>query len=149
DHFWFSSQPALDPELPEQLPEAYAQWERAGFGERLMFATDYPHWDMDSPFESVPLTMPRETKRKILAGRATIDALPEIVAAVDGRLEILIDGGIRTGVDLVSSPGARRRRVPRRPAVPLRPRRRRRGRRRARDRAPRLRAEKDDGAARG
>jgi isopentenyl diphosphate isomerase/L-lactate dehydrogenase-like FMN-dependent dehydrogenase len=34
---------------------------------------------------------------------ATIDALPEVVAAVDGRLEVLVDGGIRRGVDVVKA----------------------------------------------
>jgi isopentenyl diphosphate isomerase/L-lactate dehydrogenase-like FMN-dependent dehydrogenase len=32
---------------------------------------------------------------------ATIDLLPEIVEAVDGRLEVLIDGGIRRGTDVL------------------------------------------------
>ena len=32
---------------------------------------------------------------------ATIDALPEVVEAVDGRLEVLVDGGVRRGVDVV------------------------------------------------
>jgi isopentenyl diphosphate isomerase/L-lactate dehydrogenase-like FMN-dependent dehydrogenase len=34
---------------------------------------------------------------------ATIDALPEIVEAVEGRLEVLIDGGIRRGADVVKA----------------------------------------------
>jgi 4-hydroxymandelate oxidase len=32
---------------------------------------------------------------------ATIDALPEVVEAVDGRVEVLVDGGVRRGVDVV------------------------------------------------
>jgi 4-hydroxymandelate oxidase len=32
---------------------------------------------------------------------ATIDALPEVAEAVDGRIEVLIDGGIRRGADVV------------------------------------------------
>jgi isopentenyl diphosphate isomerase/L-lactate dehydrogenase-like FMN-dependent dehydrogenase len=31
---------------------------------------------------------------------ATIDALPEVVEAVDGRLEVLVDGGVRRGADV-------------------------------------------------
>jgi predicted TIM-barrel fold metal-dependent hydrolase len=69
-NFWFSTQPALEPEHPEQFHEMWAQWERAGLADRLMFATDYPHWDMDSPFETIPLTLPRELKRKILSENA-------------------------------------------------------------------------------
>jgi isopentenyl diphosphate isomerase/L-lactate dehydrogenase-like FMN-dependent dehydrogenase len=34
---------------------------------------------------------------------ATIDLLPEIVEAVDGRLEVLVDGGIRRGSDVVKA----------------------------------------------
>ena len=34
---------------------------------------------------------------------ATLDALPEIVEAVDGRLEILMDGGIRRGTDVLKA----------------------------------------------
>jgi len=70
DHFWFSTQPNLEPERPEQFYEAYDQFVRAGFGDRLMFATDYPHWDMDSPFESTPRDLPRESKQRILSGNA-------------------------------------------------------------------------------
>ena len=34
---------------------------------------------------------------------ATIEALPEIVEAVDGKIEVLIDGGIRRGTDIVKA----------------------------------------------
>ena len=34
---------------------------------------------------------------------ATIDALPEVVEAVDGRVEVLVDGGIRRGTDVVKA----------------------------------------------
>jgi predicted TIM-barrel fold metal-dependent hydrolase len=70
DHFWFSTQPGVETEEPEQFSELYGQWERAGFTDKLMFASDYPHWDMDSPFEATPLSLPRETKRKILGVNA-------------------------------------------------------------------------------
>src|SRR6201990_99707 len=36
-------------------------------------------------------------------GRATIDALPEIVAAVKGRMPILVDSGFRRGTDIVKA----------------------------------------------
>ena len=32
---------------------------------------------------------------------ATPDALPEVVAAVDGRAEVLVDGGVRRGTDIL------------------------------------------------
>jgi isopentenyl diphosphate isomerase/L-lactate dehydrogenase-like FMN-dependent dehydrogenase len=34
---------------------------------------------------------------------ATIDALPEVVEAVAGRLEVLVDGGVRRGTDVVKA----------------------------------------------
>ncbi len=39
--------------------------------------------------------------RQLDGALATIDALPEVVAAVDGRVEVLIDGGVRRGTDVV------------------------------------------------
>ncbi len=38
--------------------------------------------------------------RQLESDRATIDSLPEIVEAVEGRLPVLIDGGIRRGTDV-------------------------------------------------
>lgn len=34
---------------------------------------------------------------------ATIDALPEVVEAVEGRIEVLVDGGIRRGTDVLKA----------------------------------------------
>ena len=34
---------------------------------------------------------------------ATIDALEEVVDAVDGRLEVLLDGGVRRGTDVLKA----------------------------------------------
>jgi isopentenyl diphosphate isomerase/L-lactate dehydrogenase-like FMN-dependent dehydrogenase len=36
---------------------------------------------------------------------AKLDALPEVVEAVDGRIEVLLDGGIRRGTDVVKALG--------------------------------------------
>jgi len=36
-------------------------------------------------------------------GRSTIDALPEIVEAVDGRIPVLVDSGFRRGTDIVKA----------------------------------------------
>jgi 4-hydroxymandelate oxidase len=37
------------------------------------------------------------------SGRSTIDALPEIIAAVNGRMTVLIDSGFRRGTDVVKA----------------------------------------------
>jgi isopentenyl diphosphate isomerase/L-lactate dehydrogenase-like FMN-dependent dehydrogenase len=39
--------------------------------------------------------------RQLDGALATIDALPEVVEAVDGRVEVLVDGGVRRGADVV------------------------------------------------
>ena len=41
--------------------------------------------------------------RQLDSSMASLDALPEIVEAVDGRLEILFDGGIRRGTDVLKA----------------------------------------------
>jgi isopentenyl diphosphate isomerase/L-lactate dehydrogenase-like FMN-dependent dehydrogenase len=41
--------------------------------------------------------------RQLDGAPATVDALPEIVDAVRGRLEVLVDGGIRRGPDVVKA----------------------------------------------
>ena len=41
--------------------------------------------------------------RQLDGSMATLDALPEVVEAVDGRLEILFDGGIRRGTDVLKA----------------------------------------------
>jgi 4-hydroxymandelate oxidase len=41
--------------------------------------------------------------RQLDAAPATLDALPGVVAAVDGRAEVLLDGGIRRGSDVVKA----------------------------------------------
>src|SRR5690606_31509798 len=41
--------------------------------------------------------------RQLDTAPATIEVLPEIVAAVDGRAELLIDGGIRRGTDVIKA----------------------------------------------
>src|SRR5204863_5111887 len=37
------------------------------------------------------------------SGRSTIDALPEIVEAVRGRMPVLVDSGFRRGTDIVKA----------------------------------------------
>lgn len=41
--------------------------------------------------------------RQLDGASATLDALPEVVEAVDGRVEVFVDGGIRRGTDVVKA----------------------------------------------
>lgn len=70
-HFWFTTQPIEEPENLEDTDSVYRMLEDAGLGERLMFSSDYPHWDFDSPYESVPETFPIERRRRILGQNAS------------------------------------------------------------------------------
>jgi isopentenyl diphosphate isomerase/L-lactate dehydrogenase-like FMN-dependent dehydrogenase len=36
-------------------------------------------------------------------GRSTIDALPEIIAAVNGRMPVIVDSGFRRGTDVIKA----------------------------------------------
>ena len=37
----------------------------------LLFSSDYPHWDSDSPYQSVPARLPDDIRRKILGENAS------------------------------------------------------------------------------
>lgn len=70
-HLWFTTQPLEEPEKLEETEAVFRMFEDAGFAERLMYSSDYPHWDFDSPYESVPETFPIERRRRILGENAS------------------------------------------------------------------------------
>jgi predicted TIM-barrel fold metal-dependent hydrolase len=45
EHFWFTTQPIEEPENPQHLVEMF---DLIGW-DRMLFSTDYPHWDFDDP----------------------------------------------------------------------------------------------------
>jgi len=66
EHVRFTSQPLEEPERPAQLLEVLA-WNRA---ERTyMFASDYPHWDFDSPIDAFP-KLPDDLRRRVFSENA-------------------------------------------------------------------------------
>jgi predicted TIM-barrel fold metal-dependent hydrolase len=71
EHCWFSTQPLEEPEHLEDTGKVFQMFEDAGFADRLMFSSDYPHWDFDSPYESVPETFPEDRRRRILGENAS------------------------------------------------------------------------------
>jgi predicted TIM-barrel fold metal-dependent hydrolase len=70
DRVWYTTQPIEEPERPQWYDAMYRQMERAGLGQRLMFSTDYPHWDFDSPTHALPRSLDQQTRRRILAENA-------------------------------------------------------------------------------
>lgn len=66
EHCKFASQPMETAENPQQLLTVF-EWARAE--KTLCFATDYPHWDFDSPDRALP-PMPDELKRRVFSENA-------------------------------------------------------------------------------
>jgi predicted TIM-barrel fold metal-dependent hydrolase len=67
DHFWFTTQPIDDPEKVEYWQHALDQ---LAMDDRIMFASDYPHWDFDAPDRAIPATFPRELRQMIYSTNA-------------------------------------------------------------------------------
>ncbi|MGH7079374.1 MAG: amidohydrolase family protein [Acetobacteraceae bacterium] len=63
---WFATQPVEEPEHPRYLRDLFA-W----IGQdRLVFASDYPHWDMDDPRLAFKVALRETEARALLAGNA-------------------------------------------------------------------------------
>jgi uncharacterized protein len=67
EHVWFTTQPIEEPDDPKHLVWTI---EQAHLGDRLLFATDYPHWDFDSPKQALPRAMDASLRRAILCENA-------------------------------------------------------------------------------
>lgn len=67
DHVWFTSQPVEEPDDPEHFLQVL---EHGNLLDRVMFATDYPHWDFDSPKMALPRVFSLEQRANIMAGNA-------------------------------------------------------------------------------
>lgn len=64
-HFWFTTQPLDEPEEPEYLVHLLDQLD---MDDRILFASDYPHWDFDNPERVLPASqVGEERRRKIMA----------------------------------------------------------------------------------
>ena len=66
-HWWFTTQPIEEPDDPEHLALAF---DALGMADRIVFSSDYPHWDFDAPSQTLPPSISREDKARILAGNA-------------------------------------------------------------------------------
>ncbi len=67
DHMWFTTQPMEEPPNPRHVIEVL---EHHGAIDKVMFATDYPHWDYDDPDRALPPGLAKETRQRIFSGNA-------------------------------------------------------------------------------
>jgi predicted TIM-barrel fold metal-dependent hydrolase len=67
EHFWITTQPMEEPTKPRQFHQLL---EQLNMNDRLMFATDYPHWDFDAPNEAIPTKLEPALERAIMADNA-------------------------------------------------------------------------------
>ncbi|MET7990960.1 amidohydrolase family protein [Amycolatopsis sp. NPDC005232] len=66
EHLWFTTQPIEEPDDPRHLTTAL---EHVGMTDRIMFASDYPHWDFDSP-RLAPRLFPSDAREQIMGANA-------------------------------------------------------------------------------
>jgi len=67
EHFWLTTQPIDEPPKREYFEQLFEYFDADN---KLMFATDYPHWDFDAPDRVLPTSMGVERRRKIMADNA-------------------------------------------------------------------------------
>ena len=67
EHFWFCTQPMEEPEEPAHLYDVldWIGWDR------LMFSSDYPHWDYDDPRQALSFKMTEAQRAGILRDNAS------------------------------------------------------------------------------
>ena len=69
-HFWFTTQPIEEPDRPDQFDQLHEQFVAAGLENRLMFSSDYPHWDFDAPAFAIPHSLSADAREAIFSGNA-------------------------------------------------------------------------------
>lgn len=62
EHYWFTTQPIEESKDPKDVAELY---EMTGMTDRIIFSSDYPHWDFDSPALALQ-HLPADLQRRIL-----------------------------------------------------------------------------------
>ena len=77
-HFWFTTQPIDEPDKPEYFTQVLKQMD---MNDRILFSSDYPHWDFDAPDLALPRTVSRtcvteffdETPDRCFASRPRVE----------------------------------------------------------------------------
>jgi uncharacterized protein len=67
DHVRLTTQPIEEPDNPMHLLQTI---EHMGSDRMLMFSTDYPHWDFDSPSRALPTIIPKALRQRIMSENA-------------------------------------------------------------------------------
>ena len=78
EHFWVSTQPMEEAEDPDHVIDVM-EW--IGW-DKILFASDYPHWDFDDPFLALPPSL-RENRRN----RSTAATPRRSIGSTDDPLE--------------------------------------------------------------
>jgi len=66
EHVWFTTQPMEEPGRASQLIDLF---DRIGW-DRLLFSTDYPHWDFDDPRHAFKAPLSEAQRAQLLYGNA-------------------------------------------------------------------------------
>jgi predicted TIM-barrel fold metal-dependent hydrolase len=66
EHIWVTTQPIEEPERPQDML-AILEWIGP---DRIMFSTDYPHWDQDDPRYAFKVPLPEAWKDRIYRANA-------------------------------------------------------------------------------
>ncbi len=66
EQVWLSTQPMEEPQPREHVLDTI-EW--IGW-DRLLFATDYPHWDYDDPGQALPMPIPSEKRERFFLRNA-------------------------------------------------------------------------------
>jgi uncharacterized protein len=67
EHVWLTTQPIDEPPTAADFVRMF---DDMGMDDRIMFATDYPHWDFDSPERAIPSSLGEQRRAAILRDNA-------------------------------------------------------------------------------
>jgi predicted TIM-barrel fold metal-dependent hydrolase len=70
DHFWYTTQPMEEPENAAWFDDVLEMFEASGMRDKLMFSSDYPHWDFDEP-DALSKSVSDDQARRILGENAS------------------------------------------------------------------------------
>jgi hypothetical protein len=65
-HFWFTTQPIDEPDEAKQL-RSLIEWVGV---DRLLFSSDYPHWDFDDPRFAFKTPLTESERTQIFSANA-------------------------------------------------------------------------------